>query len=107
MATSSNQGSHNLISRSALGSSGRKLRKPAVVLIAIAIAVATAWLVLISPLLLRQIARIHGVNWTMLGNVGQTYGAASALLSAIALIGVSASLVIQGRQARNERLRLV
>ena len=41
------------------------------------------------PLLLRKIADIKGVNWASLANIGQTYGAASAILSAIALIVIA------------------
>ncbi|MEV4456717.1 DUF6082 family protein [Microbispora sp. NPDC049633] len=47
--------------------------------------------------------------------VGQTYGAASALLSALALTGVSASLALQAKESRaarkdsgrNHHLRLI
>jgi Family of unknown function (DUF6082) len=63
-------------------------------------------LVLISPLFLRQLSHIKGIDWATLSNVGQTYGAASAILSAIALIGVSLSLLVQARQARTERVRI-
>ncbi len=64
-------------------------------------------LVAFSPLLLNQIARSRGLNWQTLGNVGQAYGGASAILAGIALVGIAASLVIQTRQARTERVRLV
>jgi hypothetical protein len=64
-------------------------------------------LVLISPLLLRQLGRVNGIDWSRLSNIGQTYGAASAILSAVALIGVSLSLIVQARQARAERVRVV
>lgn len=71
------------------------------------ISVAALWLILISPFFLREIGRIKGINWTDLANIGQTYGAASAILSAIALIGIALSLTLQARQARTERIRLV
>ena len=55
-------------------------------------------LVLISPLYLRQLSQLRGIDWTKLSNVGQTYGAASAILSAVALVGISLSLLVQARQ---------
>ena len=64
-------------------------------------------LILLSPLLLNAIGKARNINWPLLGNVGQTYGAASAILSGIALIGISLSLVLQMRQTRTERIRLV
>ena len=64
-------------------------------------------LVLLSPILLRQLGIFTSANWAQLSEIGQTYGAASAVLSGIALIGISLSLLIQARQARNERIRLV
>jgi hypothetical protein len=54
-------------------------------------------LVVISPLALKSISSLHGFNWIQLSYVGQTYGAASALLSGLALIGVSASIILQAR----------
>src|SRR5260370_23403116 len=50
--------------------------------------------------------RTRGIDWTGLSNIGQTYGAASAVLSAVALLGVSVSLLVQARQARTERIRI-
>ena len=64
-------------------------------------------LILLSPFLLRALTRENGIHWALLSNVGQTYGAASAILSGIALIGVSLSLLIQAEQARAERIRVV
>lgn len=64
-------------------------------------------LILLSPLLLSAIGRTRNINWPLLGNIGQTYGAASAILSGIALIGIALSLVLQIRQARTDRIRLV
>src|SRR5438045_9631717 len=63
--------------------------------------------ILFSPLFLRRVAEVRGVNWNLLGNIGQTYGAASAILSAVALLGIAVSLVLQRRQARAERIRIV
>lgn len=60
-------------------------------------------LVVISPFALQWLARIHGLNWTSLSNVGQTYGAVSALLTALALGGVVISLIYQARDVKAVR----
>jgi hypothetical protein len=57
------------------------IRKAATYLAALAVAAGVLALVLLSPLLLRQLGHIRGINWTQLSNIGQTYGAASAILS--------------------------
>lgn len=57
-----------------------------------------------SPLLLILWERPKGINWNRLGDIGQTYDGTSAVLSAIALLAVAASLVIQARQSRHERV---
>ncbi|BCJ55068.1 hypothetical protein Asp14428_65430 [Actinoplanes sp. NBRC 14428] len=43
-------------------------------------------------------------EWVRLANIGQTYGAVSALLSGLALVGVVASLRIQANQRLSDRL---
>ncbi|MFC3739236.1 DUF6082 family protein [Paractinoplanes deccanensis] len=51
----------------------------------------------LSPLFLSRVD--FGVSdWTRVGNIGQAYGAASSVLSALALAGVSLSVVMQARQ---------
>lgn len=70
-----------------------------------AIAMGLIVAVLLSPLLLLPL--MEGgttVDWRRLSEIGQTYGAASALLSAIAVVGVSVSLLVQSRQARAEQI---
>lgn len=42
-------------------------------------------------------------DWEQLSWVGQTYGAASALLSVFALIGIAISLILQAREAKAAR----
>lgn len=54
-------------------------------------------LILISPLGLQRFATVKRVNWAQLSNIGQTYGAVSALLAGIALAGVAISLLLQSR----------
>jgi hypothetical protein len=60
-------------------------------------------LVFLSPLALRNIDHLRNVNWVQLSYVGQTYGAISALLGAIALAGVVISINLQIRDARANR----
>ena len=70
-------------------------------------AVAVVVVILLSPLLLRQLGRIGGVDWVRLSYIGQTYGAASATLSALAVGGVAISLFLQARQARATNIQMV
>jgi hypothetical protein len=69
----------------------------------VAAVVAVLALVAVSPLALRQLASLRGVNWSQLSNIGQTYSAASALLTGLALIGVVGSIVFQVRAIRVSR----
>jgi hypothetical protein len=64
---------------------------------------ATLAAVLLSPLGLRWLGHRSGYDWSVLGNVGQAYGAASAILAALALIGVVGSLLLQAREAKANR----
>ncbi|MGH3831718.1 MAG: DUF6082 family protein [Pseudonocardiaceae bacterium] len=43
------------------------------------------------------------INWSRLSEIGATYGAVSAIIAAIVLLGVAASLVIQSREAKAAR----
>jgi hypothetical protein len=65
-------------------------------------------LVILSPLALRAVASPFGLNWSNLSNIGQTYGAVSALITALALVGVVISLLYQARDvsaARSQAIR--
>ena len=64
--------------------------------------VAIIGLVVLSPLALTRLAHFK-VNWLQLSNIGQTYGAVSALLSSFALVGVAVSLLYQSRDNQNAR----
>jgi Family of unknown function (DUF6082) len=78
--------------------------KRAAILSALVVAVvAVLALVVVSPLALRQLDLIRGANWTQLSNIGQTYGAASALLTGLALIGVAGSMIFQVRTIQVSR----
>jgi hypothetical protein len=60
-------------------------------------------LVVLSPLALPALDRGDQVDWEWLSNIGQTYGAVSAIVAAIALLGVMVSLLIQGREVQQAR----
>jgi len=72
----------------------RKAARVAILLLAGAGVLA---LVAASPLALKSLGSLRGLNWIQLSYVGQTYGAASALLTGLALIGVSVSIFLQAR----------
>lgn len=59
--------------------------------------------VFLSPLALRWIATDQRVDWSQLSDVGQTYGAASAILAALALGGVAVSLFLQRKESKAAR----
>ncbi|WP_406075336.1 DUF6082 family protein [Micromonospora sp. NBC_01638] len=82
----------------------RRSATPTILLVAVLAMLAA---VLISPAVLLWIGRRPGYDWPLLGNVGQTYGAASAILAALALIGVVSSLVLQSREAKAAREQAV
>src|SRR2546430_12427958 len=79
--------------------------RPRRLLLGAAVAVTVAAVVL-SPFLLGALGGF-GVNWTRLSEIGQTYGAVSAVLSALALGAVAMSVSIQARQARAEQIQAV
>ncbi|MDG4808088.1 DUF6082 family protein [Micromonospora sp. WMMD1120] len=83
----------------------RRSGTPTILLIAVLAMLAA---VLFSPAVLLWVGRRPGYDWALLGNVGETYGAASAILAALALVGVVSSLVLQAREtkaAREQALR--
>jgi hypothetical protein len=61
--------------------------------------IAIIGLVIVSPFALVELAHSR-LNWSQLSNIGQTYGAVSALLSSLALFGVVISLLYQARANR-------
>lgn len=82
----------------------RRSRYTLRIAVSILIILAILALVVLSPLWLRTFSAFPHMNWSELSNVGQTYGAVSAILSALALIGVSFSVLFQTREARFSRL---
>jgi hypothetical protein len=61
-------------------------------------------LVVVSPLALAALDG-DGENWERIGNIAQAYGAVSALLSGLAVVGVAVSLVLQAREAKASRVQ--
>ncbi|MCW2904825.1 MAG: hypothetical protein JWO67_7090 [Streptosporangiaceae bacterium] len=59
--------------------------------------VLSAMLVGLSPLALDSFGG-SATSWARRGTIGETYGAAAALLSVLALAGIAASLVLQARE---------
>lgn len=59
-------------------------------------------LVILSPFALTELVHFR-INWLQLSDVGQTYGAVSALLSSLALVGIIGSLLFQSRDNQNAR----
>lgn len=64
------------------------------------VVVAVVLLVLLSPALLIVVDHYWRADWPRLSNTGQTYGIASAIFSALAIVGVVASLLYQALQVR-------
>jgi len=64
-------------------------------------------IVTFSPLALRALADSAHLNWARLSNVGQTYGAISALITALAFGGVVISLWYQAREVSATRAQAI
>jgi uncharacterized protein DUF6082 len=79
-------------------------RKVITSFVMLAITAGVLSLILLSPLLFRQLG---GTDWNTLSQIGQTYGAASAIVSALALGGVAVSLFLQAGQARAHQIQMV
>jgi hypothetical protein len=59
--------------------------------------------IVISPLALQLLAK-KKLNWSLFSNIGQSYGAVSAILSALAFLGIALALILQVRQSRESRI---
>jgi len=71
-------------------------RSPALLVSATIVGVIVA-LLLLTPAVLDQLARLRRSDWSLENNVGQAYGGLAAVLGTLALVGVSASLILQAR----------
>lgn len=79
-------------------------RRVVISLIVVVSSACVLGLILGSPLLLTHLS---GRNWYRLSQIGQTYGAASAIISALALGGVAISLFLQAGQTRALQIQIV
>jgi hypothetical protein len=68
--------------------------------------IAIVGLVVLSPFALATLDHFRN-DWQQLSDIGQTYGAVSAILSSLALGGVVASLLYQARSNRNAYEQIV
>src|ERR1019366_579474 len=85
----------------------RPASNTAILFVVVAIVTGVAAVILLSPLLLRALGTLGGANWSRLSEIGQAYGAASAILSALAVGGVAVSLFLQAGQARANQVQMV
>lgn len=81
---------------------GPTRRHVAVATLLLLVIVLASGLIAASPLALGLLDR-QSRDWERLSWIGQTYGAASALLAVLALIGVAVSLFMQAREAKASR----
>jgi hypothetical protein len=80
----------------------RSIRKTAIVIVIVAAILSLIVAILASPLALQHLAG-QRFDWARLSNVGQSYGAASAILSTLAIIGVAFTLIVQARESKESR----
>src|SRR5215467_11556741 len=85
----------------------RPIRKTASGLSVILLAALGIGLILISPLALNWIGSIKGFDWSRLSNIGQTYGAISAVIAGIALAAIAISLILQSRSLSLTRMEIM
>ncbi|BAL91567.1 hypothetical protein AMIS_63470 [Actinoplanes missouriensis 431] len=71
----------------------------------IAMGSAIAIAAILSPLLLAVISQFWHIDWPYLSEVGQAYGFASAMFSALALLAVSLSVIAQARSNHMARVQ--
>jgi hypothetical protein len=77
--------------------------RPVAITVLLCVAILSLGLVLLSPLALNLFPPDRKADWERLSYIGQTYGAASAILSMLALGGVALSLLLQGRETKATR----
>ena len=83
------------------------LRRLSYVLLGVIATVGTTIVVLVSPILFTRFTFVDSKEWSTLSNIGQSYGAIAALLTALTFIGLVSGLVYQGRQVHAQRQQSV
>lgn len=81
-------------------------RRPVLTVIMTAGLITIVGLVIVSPFALAELAHFRH-DWSQLSDIGQTFGAVSALISSLALGGILASLLYQARSTRNAYEQMV
>ncbi|MGI5160540.1 DUF6082 family protein [Microbispora sp. CA-102843] len=71
------------------------------------VALLVAIVVVASPMFLDLISRVIAIDWGLVGQVGETYGGASAVLAALAFVAIAISLMLQASQLRSARVQVV
>ena len=64
------------------------------------VALVVLLLIFVSPLAPMSVASYRGVDWSVASDIGQSYGAISAILAGLALLGVVGSVAMQSRQTK-------
>lgn len=75
--------------------------RPLILLLTVLLVLLSVALVVLSPFALDALGA--GEEWARRSEIGQTYGAAAALLSVLALAAIGVSLVLQAREAKIAR----
>lgn len=83
------------------------IRRLGTVLGVVAAATGVLAAVLLSPFALEALSGSKGVDWNRLSQIGAAYGFTSAIVSALALTGVAASLTVQNRQAKADQVQAI
>jgi hypothetical protein len=86
-----------------MGNPRRHLTVIAFMLVAAAVVAGVA----LSPLALAAAGNTLALNWQDMGNIGQAYGAASAVFSALAFAAVAMSIAYQARTVNQQRFQVV
>ncbi|MFY1674647.1 DUF6082 family protein [Plantactinospora sp. WMMB334] len=89
-----------------MGDLGRKLSRPILLIASTVLLGATLLVATVSPAILNRLYRDED-DYSKASDIGQAYGAASALLAALALLVVAASLAVQYNHFRYERIQAV
>ncbi|TDC76188.1 DUF6082 family protein [Actinomadura sp. 7K507] len=64
-------------------------------------------LVAASPVLLYQLGEAGGVDWNKIGAIGDAYGAAATLVTAMSLLGIAVSLLLGVKDSRTNRAQAI
>lgn len=63
--------------------------------------------VVLSPFVLARLGGVGGLDWNRLSAIGETYGAAATLFTALSLGGIAVSLLLQAKDSKTAREQAV